>query len=257
MTMRFAGKVALVTGASRGIGRATAEMFAREGASVVVNYRRNRESAEQVVAGIERGGGAAIAIEADLASAEAVTAMFARVKERFGALDLLVANAAATAFRPLVESKDYNVERTYAITVMGFFRCVQQAAPLMERRGGAIVAVSGIDTARYIAGHGALGSAKAAMEMLVRYFAVELAPQNIRVNGVNPGFIDTDSARMYAEYGGKSWDARIESDWLPQVPARRIGEVDEVGRVIAFLCSPESSYIYGQTIAVDGGFSLV
>jgi enoyl-[acyl-carrier protein] reductase III len=255
--MRFAGKVALVTGASRGIGRATAEMFAREGASVVVNYRKNREAAEQVVAGIEHGGGAAIAIEADLASAEAVPAMFARVRERFGALDFLVANAAATAFRPLLESKDYNVERTYAITVMGFFRCVQEAARLMAGRGGAIVAVSGIDTARYIAGHGALGSAKAAMEMLVRYFAVELAPENIRVNGVNPGFIDTDSARMYAAYGGKSWDARIESDWLPQLPARRIGEVDEVARVIAFLCSPESSYIYGQTIAVDGGFSLV
>ena len=255
--MRFAGKVALVTGASRGIGRATAETFAREGASVVVNYRKNREAAEQVVAGIERGGGAAIAIEADLASAEAVPAMFARVKERFGALDFLVANAAATAFRPLVESKDYNVERTYAITVMGFFRCVQEAARLMAGRGGAIVAVSGIDTARYVAGHGALGSAKAAMEMLVRYFAVELAPENIRVNGVNPGFIDTDSARMYAAYGGKSWDARIESDWLPRLPARRIGEANEVARVIAFLCSPESSYIYGQTIAVDGGFSLV
>ena len=255
--MRFAGKVALVTGASRGIGRATAETFAREGASVVVNYRKNREAAEQVVAGIERGGGAAIAIEADLASAEAVPAMFARVRERFGALDFLVANAAATAFRPLLESKDYNVERTYAITVMGFFRCVQEAARLMAGRGGAIVAVSGIDTARYVAGHGALGSAKAAMEMLVRYFAVELAPENIRVNGVNPGFIDTDSARMYAAYGGKSWDARIESDWLPRLPARRIGEANEVARVIAFLCSPESSYIYGQTIAVDGGFSLV
>jgi enoyl-[acyl-carrier protein] reductase III len=183
--------------------------------------------------------------------------MFARVEERFGALDFFVANAAATAFRPLIESRDYNVERTYAITVMGFFRCVQEAARLMEGRGGAIVAISGIDTARYVAGHGALGSAKTAMESLVRYFAVELAPKHVRVNGVNPGFIDTDSARLYAEYGGQTWESRIANEWLPQVPARRIGEADEVARVIAFLCSSESSYVYGQTILVDGGFSLL
>jgi enoyl-[acyl-carrier protein] reductase III len=257
MTARFSGRIALVTGASRGIGRATAELFAREGAAVVVNYRKNREAAEEVVRSIEERGGSATAIAADLASGEAIAAMFAEVKQRFGALDFVVANAAATAFRPLLESKDYNVERTYAITVMGFFRCVQQAAALMEGRSGAIVAVSGIDSLRYVAGHGALGSAKAAMESMIRYFAVELAPQGVRVNGVNPGFIDTDSARLYAEYGGKTWEARVEADWLPQVPARRIGTTDEIARVIAFLCSAESSYIYGQTISVDGGYSLL
>src|SRR5262249_6192598 len=122
----------------------------------------------------------------------------------------------------------------------------------------AIVAVSGIDTQRYVAGHGALGSAKTAMESLVRYFSVELAPKGVRVNGVNPGFIDTDSARMYAEYGGdKTWDARFEKDWVPQVPAGRIGTTQEVADVIAFLCAPESAYILGQTIIVDGGFSLL
>src|SRR5262249_4095942 len=150
MSTRFAGRIALVTGASRGIGRTTAERFAREGASVVVNYRRNREAADEVVAAIVRDGGQAVALEAGLSSGDAIGAMFAEVKNRFGALDFLVANAAATAFRPLVESKDYNVERTYAITVMGFFRCVQEAARLMEGRSGAIVAVSGIDTVRYV-----------------------------------------------------------------------------------------------------------
>jgi len=258
VSTRFAGRIALVTGASRGIGRTTAELLAREGAAVVVNYRKNRDAADEVVAAIERSGGRAMAAEADLASGDAIAAMFAEIESRFGGLDVLVANAAATAFRPLVESKDYNVERTYAITVMGFFRCVQEAARLMEgRKGGAIVAVSGIDTARYVAGHGALGSAKAAMETMIRYFAVELAPKGVRVNGVNPGFIDTDSARLYAAYGGKTWDARVESEWLPQVPANRIGTTEEVARLIAFLCSDDASYIYGQTILIDGGFSLL
>ncbi|MBI2962320.1 MAG: SDR family oxidoreductase [Deltaproteobacteria bacterium] len=255
--MRFAGKIALVTGASRGIGRAVAERFAAEGATVVVNYRRNQEAAEETVAAIARAGGQAAAIAADLASGEAIAAMFAEIRRRFGALDFLVANAAATAFRPLLESKDYNLELTYAITVTGFFRCVNEAARLMEGRSGSVVAVSGIDSIRYMAGHGVLGSAKAAMEMMLRYFAVELAPRGVRVNGVNPGFIDTDSARMYAASGGKTWDERVATEWLAQVPAGRIGKAEEVAEVIAFLCSPQASYIYGQTILVDGGRSLV
>jgi enoyl-[acyl-carrier protein] reductase III len=255
--MRFAGRIALVTGASRGIGRTTAELLAREGASVVVNYRRNRQAAEEVVASIAQAGGTAFAVEADLASGEAIAALFEEVRRRFGALDVLVANAAATAFRPLLESKDYNLERTYAITVTGFFRCVNEATRLMEGREGSIVAVSGIDTMRYVAGHGLLGSAKTALESLVRYFAVELAPRGIRVNGVNPGFIDTDSARLYAAYGGGSWEQRIAAEWIPQVPAGRIGTTREVAELIAFLCSPAASYVYGQTIIVDGGYSLL
>lgn len=255
--MRFDGKIALVTGASRGIGRATAELFARQGASVVVNYRRNENAAAETVEAITRAGGTAVAIAADLGEAEAITAMFAEVKRRFGALDFFVANAAATAFRPLLESKDHNVERTYAITVTGFFRCVREAASLLAGRSGAIVAVSGIDSIRYVSGHGVLGSAKAAMETLIRYFAVELGPKGIRVNGVNPGFIDTDSARMYAEHASGGWEKQVENEWLPRLPAGRIGRAEEIAEVIAFLCSPEASYILGQTIVVDGGHSLV
>lgn len=248
--------VALVTGGSRGIGRATAERFARDGAAVVINYRRNAEAAAEVVSGITSAGGEAIAVEADLESAEAIARMFAAVRERFGRLDVLVANAAATAFRPLLESKDHNVERTYAITVTGFFRCIREAVPLMQGRSGSIVAVSGFDSMRYIPGHGVLGSAKAAMESLVRSFAVELAPRGIRVNGVNPGYIDTDSARSYARSTGGDWDSTVAREWLPQVPAARLGTAEEVASVIAFLCSAGASYVYGQTILVDGGLTL-
>jgi enoyl-[acyl-carrier protein] reductase III len=255
--VRFADKIAVVTGASRGIGRAVAERFASEGATVVVNYRRNRDAASETVESIARGGGRALALQADLASGEAVEAMFAEIRTRFGALDILVANAAATAFRPLLESKDYHVERTYAITVTGFLRCVQHAVALMAGRSGSIVAVSGIDSRRYLAGHGALGSAKAALETLVRYFAVELAPRGVRVNAVNPGFVDTESARLYAAYGGSTWEERVRQEWLPQVPAGRLGTPAEIAEVIAFLCSPQAGYVYGQTIGVDGGHSLL
>jgi enoyl-[acyl-carrier protein] reductase III len=251
--MRFAGRIALVTGGSRGIGRATVERFAREGATVVVNYRRNHEAAAATVDAIARAGGRAIAVAADLESGEAIAAMFAEVRSRVGALDFLVANAAATAFRPLLETKPHHVQRTFAITVSGFLRCVQEAVPLMEGRRGSIVAASGIDTLKAIPGHGLLGGAKASMEMLVRYLATELAPRGIRVNGVNPGYVETDSARFYA---GDDYERKVSEEWIPSIPASRLAAADEIAAVIAFLCSEDASYVYGQTVIVDGGLTL-
>jgi enoyl-[acyl-carrier protein] reductase III len=251
--MRLAGKIALITGASRGIGRATAERFAREGAAIVVNYRRSREAAAATVDAIVGGGGTAIAVEADLGSGDAIAAMFAEVRSRFGALDVLVANAAATAFRPLLETKPHHVERTFAITVSGFLRCVQEAVPLMDGRRGAIVAVSGFDTLKTLPGHGTLGAAKASMEMLVRYLAAELAPREIRVNAVNPGYVDTDSARFYA---GEDYERRVREEWIPSIPASRIASPEEIAAAILFLCSADASYVYGQTLVVDGGLTL-
>jgi enoyl-[acyl-carrier protein] reductase III len=139
---------------------------------------------------------------------------------------VLVANAAATAFRPLLETKPHHVERTFAITVSGFLRCVQEAVPLMDGRGGAIVAVSGFDTLKTLAGHGTLGAAKASMEMLVRYLAAELA------------------------------ERRIREEWIPSIPASRIASPDEIAAAIFFLCSADASYVYGQTLVVDGGLTL-
>jgi enoyl-[acyl-carrier protein] reductase III len=252
-SMRFSGRIALITGASRGIGRATAERLACEGASVVVNYRRNAPAAAQTVDAITRSGGRAVAIAADLERGEAIAAMFAEVRQRFGALDFLVANAAATAFRPLLDTKPHHLERTFAITVSGFLRCVQEAVPLMEGREGAIVAVSGFDTLKTIAGHGTLGAAKAAMETMVRYLASELAAKRVRVNGVNPGYVDTDSARFYA---GSDFRRRFEEEWVPSIPAGRLAAPEEIAAVVAFLCSSDARYVYGQTLLVDGGLLL-
>jgi enoyl-[acyl-carrier protein] reductase III len=256
--MAFDGKVALVTGAARGIGRATALRLARDGAAVVINYRHNETAATATVAAVRNEGGDALAIRADLESGAAIEAMFAAVRAQYGRLDILVANAATSAFRSLLDTKDHHLQRTFAITVQGFLRCVSAAVPLMGNSGGTIVAVSGFDTCRVLPGHGNLGAAKAAMETMVRYLAVELAPRRIRVNCVCPGYIDTDSARIYLEKTTTGEEARRQTwaAWIAQTPAGRIGRPEDVANVIAFLCSDAADFVYGQTLMVDGGLTL-
>lgn len=246
------GQVAVVTGASRGIGRATALELGRRGAAVIVHYRRDAEAARTVVSTIESEGGRARAVPAELGDLEALERMFATIEGREGRVDVLVANAAATAFRPLLETKPHNVEKTFGITVSGFLRCVQLAAPLFSN-GARIVAVSGFDSIRVVPRHGALGAAKAAMESLVRYLAVELADRRIRVNGVNPGFVETDSARRYA---GEEYESRVRREWTAITPLGRVAEPREIASVVGFLCGDESSFVTGQTLVVDGGLTL-
>ena len=154
-----------------------------------------------------------------MSDAEAVRAMFRQVEEAFGHLDILIANAAATAFRPLLRQGEHNVTRTFDLTITGTLVAVQEAVPLMAGRQGKIVTISGIDSLRMLAGHGLLGAAKAALENMTMYLAHELGPHGIAVNGINPGLIQTDSAQMYA--GGEAAYAQYERDVIPQTPAGR------------------------------------
>ena len=249
--MRFTDKIALITGSSRGIGRAIALRLAAEGAQIVVNYRRNAEQAEAVVAEVKRLGLGAIAVQADMSNGDEVRAMFQRIQEHFGYLDIFVANAAATSFRPLLRQGEHNITRTFDLTIKGFLVAVQQAVPLMQGRTGKIVTVSGIDSLRALSGHGLLGAAKAALENLTMYLAHELGPQGIAVNGINPGLIETDSSKMYS--GGEEGYAQYIHDVLPQTPAGRVGRPEDVAAVTAFLCSEDADFIRGQTLLVDGG----
>jgi len=252
--MRFQDKVAVISGASRGIGMATALLMGREGASVVVNYKNNQEAAEAVAAQIKSSGGDAMICQADVGEQEQIVAMYQKVRETWGKVDVVVANAAATASKPLLESKDYNMDKTFKVTVQGFLFLTQQAVPLMAA-GGRVIAVSGWDSFHALDGHGVLGAAKAAMESMVRYLAVELGPAGINVNGVSPGPIDTVSARIFAEQTHHPWEY-YERLWLPFVPSGRFGRPEEIADIIAFLASPASSLINGQTIVADGGLML-
>jgi enoyl-[acyl-carrier protein] reductase III len=248
-------RTALVTGGGRGIGRAIALRLARDGADCAITYRAQPEHAREVVAEIEALGRRALALPLALEEPAQVPGAVAKAIEAFGRVDVLVANAAATAFRPMLDQKAHNVQKTFAISVESFVAAVQAAAPVMPE-GGRIVVVSGIDSHQAMAGHGVLGAAKAAMESLVRSLALELGPRGVTVNAVSPGLLDTASSRLYLERGlGLDWpeaSARIAA----ATPVRRLGTAEDVASLVAYLASEAASFLTGQTIILDGGLTM-
>ena len=249
----FLNKIALVTGASRGIGRATALTLARGGASVVVHYHRNEAMAEEVARTIRDQGRRARAVGANLESPEEIARLFDAVAEEFGALDIFVANHAATVFKPTLEVKPHHLQRTFDLIVRSLVLCVQRAVPLMNGRQGAIVTLGGQGTVECLPNYALLAAAKGAMETWTRYLAYELAPRGITANCVSPGVIATDSAKFYGGDRFAEFDGLVSS----YTPRGRMGTPEEVASVIAFLCSPGARYVHGQTIVVDGGLGLI
>ena len=250
------GRVAVVTGGSRGIGRAIARRLAADGADCVITFRHNVEQARAAVAEIEALGRHALAVPLDLTDPAAVPDAFERIATCFHQIDILVASAAATAFRPLLDQKPHNVRRTLAISLESFLAAVQASARRMPGPGR-IVIVSGIDSFQAMEGHGLLGAAKAGMESLVRALALELGPRGITVNGVNPGFVETDSSRYYVEQGlGRDLREAL-AELVAATPVRRLGTVEDVAGFVAYLASDAASFLTGQTVVLDGGLTIV
>ena len=249
-------RVALVTGSSRGMGRATALLLARRGYDVAVHYRREEEAARAVAKEIESLGREAIIVAGDLSDPETPSRLVGAVGDRFGALDVLVANAASTVFRPLMEVEARHIDLTFRTVVGSFVLLTQAAVPLMSGRDGTIVAVSGIDSLRVMENHGVLGPAKAALETLVRYLTHELAPHDIAAVAVLPGFVDTDSARLWADRSLPGGAEEMDRDVPPRTPAGRLAEPGEMAEIIAFLCTPAGRWLRGQELVADGGVTL-
>ena len=257
MSRPLEGRVAVVTGGSRGIGRGIALRLARDGAHCAITYRKDAATAARTVAALEALGVRAIAERLELAEPEQVGPVFERIAAAFGRVDVLVANAAATAFRPLLEQKPHNVRRTFAISLDAFLAMAQAAVPLMAGRPGRIVLVSGIDSFQAMSGHGVLGAAKAAAESLVRALALELGPAGVTANAVTPGFIATESSSFYVTQGlGLDYE-RATARLLAATPVRRHGTPEDVADLVAYLVSDAASFLTGQCIVIDGGLTVM
>jgi NAD(P)-dependent dehydrogenase (short-subunit alcohol dehydrogenase family) len=248
------GRVAVITGSSRGIGRATAERLAEQGANVVISSRK-LQACQAVADGINarrapgRQGGSAIAVDANISSKEALTHLVERTREAFGRIDILVCNAATNVhFGPLSSIKDEQFRKILDNNILSNHWLIQSVVPeMIARRDGAIVIVSSIGGLRGSPIIGAYNISKAADFQLARNLAVELGPHNIRINCVAPGVIRTDFARAL-------WDnPKIAKAVEAGMPLGRIGEADDVAGAIVFLGSPAARYITGQKIVVDGG----
>lgn len=252
----LAGRVALVTGGSRGVGRAVVLRLAAEGADVALTYRRATARAADIVGAVEALGRRALALPLDLRRPEEIGPAVGRVAERYGRIDIVVANAAATAFRSLAETRDHHVTQTFAISVKALLELVRAALPAMRGRPGRIVAISGIDALQAMAGHGSLGAAKAAVEALVRSLALELGPEGITVNAVSPGFLQTEGSRFYVERGLGLDYATTAARLVAATPRRRLGTPEDVAALVAWLCRDEADFLTGQTLVLDGGLTI-
>jgi enoyl-[acyl-carrier protein] reductase III len=243
------GKVALVTGGSRGIGRAIALKFAQNGINLVVNYVRHRKDAESTAKAVEDCGVKCMVVKANVANDDNVEAMFEDIRKEYDSLDIMVSNAASGVLKPALELSSRHWNWAMDINARALLSLARLGAPLMPK-GGRILAVSSLGAVRAIENYTAVGASKAALESLVRHLAVELGPNGINVNTISAGAVDTEALKKFPNR------EQILQTALLKTPMGRLTTPDDVGDVALYLCSDLATMIQGQTIVVDGGYSI-
>jgi enoyl-[acyl-carrier protein] reductase III len=250
-TIDLTGRRALVTGGSRGIGRAIAVQLAQAGCDVGINYLRNKAPAQETADAIKACGRRAWTWKGNVADSETHPEMFASLKEALGGLDMLISNAASGVIKPALELTKRHWDWTMDINAGALLSLAQHAVTLMGPKGGHIVAVSSLGAVRAIPNYAAVGASKAALESLVRHLAIELAPRGVRVNALSAGVVDTDALKHFPNR------LQILEESARRTPAGRITEPSDVAQAVLFLVSPLSSMMVGQTVVVDGGYSIM
>ena len=239
------GKVAVVTGASRGIGRGIAERLAKDGAAIVVNFTKSADEAEKVVAGIKAHGGTAMAVQADVSKVDDIRRLFQETKKTFGRLDILINNAGIFWAKPIVDTTEEEYDRMFAVNAKGQFFALQEAAKLMAD-GGRIVNISTGGTKLAFPGISIYGASKSALEFFTKVAAKELGAKNITVNTVSPGYTETDMLS----------DPQFRTIGVQASPLGRLGTPADIAQVVSFVVSEEAGWITGDTIQAGGGVAM-
>ncbi len=248
---KLSGKVAVVTGASKGIGAAIAERLGSEGASVVVNYSSDKAGAERVAQKIEKNGGKALVVQANISRKADIDKLFRQTKDNFGHIDILVNNAGVYEFRPLEQIDEEHFRKHFDLNVLGLLLTTQAAVPLINGNGGSIINVSSVVAKTPPPNASVYSATKGAVDVVTRSLAQELGPRKIRVNSLSPGLTDTEGVRA-----SSVTDETVKEHAISRTPLGRIGTADDIAGAAAFLASDESRWVTGETLLVGGGIRL-
>jgi 3-oxoacyl-[acyl-carrier protein] reductase len=250
MAGKLTGKVAVVTGASKGIGAEIARQLGAEGAAVVVNYASSKEGADRVVAAITGKGGRAVAVQADVAKPAEVRRLFAAAKEAYGRLDVLVNNAGVYQFAALEEITPEHFHKLFDLNVLGLLLATQEAAKLFGPEGGSVVNISSIVSTYAPPNTSVYSGTKAAVDAVTRALSKELGPRKIRVNSINPGLVDTEGT---TSAGISASESEFRKHTEATTPLGRIGQPGDIAPAAVFLASADSAWITGETFYISGG----
>ena len=245
---KLAGKVAVVTGASKGIGAAIAKHLAAEGASVVVNYSSSKLGADKVVTEISARGGKAIAVQGDVAKKADIDRLFAETKKAFGRLDILVNNAGIYEFSPLDSLTEEHFHKQFNLNVLGLLLVSQAALKLFDSTGGSVINMSSVVSTMAIPNASVYSGTKGAVDAITRSLASELGPRGIRVNAIRPGMVETEGTHAAGIEGSD-----MQKAVLAQTPLGRLGQPADIAGTVVFLASADSSWISGETFVIAGG----